>query len=56
MPFLAERHLPIPETDILSWIFDGIEERYDFDRSVCYSSSYLRSSFELNMSRSLSMP
>ncbi|EOD52969.1 putative 4-coumarate- ligase protein [Neofusicoccum parvum UCRNP2] len=29
MPFLAEEHLPIPDEDILSWIFDHVSYNWD---------------------------
>jgi len=32
MPFLAQEHLPIPNKDILSWIFD--EQAFDQDQPV----------------------
>ena len=32
MPFLAERKLPIPNKDLLSWTFD--EPHYDVDKPV----------------------
>ncbi|GME34442.1 4-coumarate-CoA ligase-like protein [Neofusicoccum parvum] len=32
MPFLAEEHLPIPDEDILSWIFDHVS--YDWDMPI----------------------
>jgi hypothetical protein len=32
MPFLAQKHFPIPTKDIASWVFD--EEKYDWDRPV----------------------
>jgi hypothetical protein len=32
MPFLAERKLPIPTKDLLSWTFD--EPTYDVDKPV----------------------
>jgi hypothetical protein len=35
MPFLAETILPIPNKDILSWIFD--EPQYDEDKPVSIS-------------------
>lgn len=32
MPFLAQKHLPISNKDVLSWIFD--EPKYDLDKPV----------------------
>lgn len=32
MPFLAEEHIVIPSTDLLSWIFDA--QTYDADKAV----------------------
>jgi hypothetical protein len=32
MPFLAEEHIDIPTTDLLSWMFD--EQTYDADKPV----------------------
>jgi hypothetical protein len=32
MPFLAEQNLPIPNKDLLSWMFD--EPGYDVDKPV----------------------
>ena len=32
MPFLAEEHIDIPTTDLLSWMFDG--QTYDADKPV----------------------
>ena len=32
MPFLAEEHIDIPSTDLLSWMFD--QETYDANKPV----------------------
>lgn len=32
MPFLAEEHIDIPTTDLLSWMFD--KQTYDVDKPV----------------------
>jgi hypothetical protein len=32
MPFLAEQHLPIPNKDLLSWMFD--DPGFDVDKPV----------------------
>jgi hypothetical protein len=32
MPFLAEKHVPIPNKDLLSWMFD--EPQFDQDKPV----------------------
>lgn len=32
MPFLAEKHIPIPSKDLLSWMFD--EQKFDQDKPV----------------------
>jgi hypothetical protein len=32
MPFLAEEHIDIPTTDLLSWMFD--KQPYDTDKPV----------------------
>ena len=32
MPFLAEEHIDIPTTDLLSWMFDA--QTYDADKAV----------------------
>lgn len=32
MPFLAEEHIAIPTTDLLSWMFD--KQTYDADKPV----------------------
>lgn len=32
MPFLAEEHITIPSTDLLSWMFD--KQTYDADKPV----------------------
>jgi hypothetical protein len=40
MPFLAERHVEIPNKDILSWTFD--EQRFDIDKPVSFSPDSLQ--------------
>lgn len=37
MPFLAQKHLPIPNKDLLSWMFD--DPKYDLDQPVSTSTS-----------------
>ena len=32
MPFLAKEHLPLPNKDLLSWIFDDI--KYDWEKPL----------------------
>lgn len=36
MPFLAEEHIDIPKTDLLSWMFDG--QTYDAEKPVIDST------------------
>jgi len=39
MPFLAEEHIDIPTTDLLSWMFD--KQRYDADKPVKALSEFV---------------
>lgn len=39
MPFLAEEHIAIPSTDLLSWMFDN--QTYDADNPVITAMEHL---------------
>lgn len=38
MPFLAEKHVPIPNKDLLSWMYD--EPKFDQDKPVSRTARY----------------
>ncbi|KAF2626836.1 acetyl-CoA synthetase-like protein [Macroventuria anomochaeta] len=49
MPFLAEEHIDIPMTDLLSWMFD--EQKYDADKPIYVDAAEPTRSFSSNQAR-----